>query len=95
MPKNSNDAVTLDTLDSMEARLAGTLKPVSPSRVFVNDLRSRIHLPKPREIVTRLRDWHLIVIVIGVVTSATLVIATIARALYTLFDSNTEDSDAL
>ncbi|MBN1305014.1 MAG: hypothetical protein JXA13_11320 [Anaerolineales bacterium] len=95
MPKKTNDRGIMDYLDSLETRLAGTLKPVTPSNDFVQGLRGRIRLPKRGELVSRLRDWHLVVIVVGVVASATLLIVTVARAFYALFGKRIEDTERI
>ncbi len=72
-------------LDSLESHLAGTLKRVQPPRELVRRLRGRIRLPQRAEIATRLRDWQALFLALGGVLSGTLVIITLARALYHLF----------
>ncbi len=72
-------------LDELEAHLAGTLKPVSPSRDFVHRLRVRIQFPPREEIILRLRDWNKLFLVFGGVMSGLLVILTVARALFHIF----------
>jgi uncharacterized membrane protein YedE/YeeE len=72
-------------LDALEAHLAGTLKPVAPSKAFVQRLRERIHLPAREEIASRLRDWQTLMLVFGGVISGALVLITVARAFYHLF----------
>ena len=74
-----------EQLDELEAHLAGTLKPVSPRRDFVQGLRGHIRLPQPSEIAVRLRDWQRLLIVFGGVLSGALVILTVARAMFHLF----------
>lgn len=73
------------TLEELEAHLAGTLRPVTPSRDFVHSLRERVHLPKREVIVSRLRDWNRLFLVFGSVMSGMLIIITVARGLYYLF----------
>jgi len=74
-----------DDLNDLEAHLAGTLRPVAPRRDFVQRLRERVHLPPRAEIATRLRDWQTLMLVVGGVISGTLVIITVARAMFHLF----------
>ena len=71
--------------NDLEAHLAGTLKRVPPRRDFVQRLRSYIHFPPREEIATRLHDWQRLFIVFGSVVSGTLLLITIARALFHLF----------
>jgi hypothetical protein len=74
-----------ENLESLEAHLAGTLRPVAPSKDFVQRLRDRIRLPERDVIVSRLRDWNRLFLVFGSVMSGMVIIITIARALYYLF----------
>ena len=76
------DKTPLETLESLEAHLAGTLRPVSPPRDFVQRLRNRVRLPEREVIVSRLRDWNRLLLVFGSVMSGMLVVITVARALY-------------
>jgi len=74
-----------ENIESLEAHLAGTLRPVSPSKDFVQHLRDRIHLPERDVIVSRLRDWRRLFLVFGSVMSGMVILITIARALYYMF----------
>jgi hypothetical protein len=78
------DKLPPEHLESLEAHLAGTLRPVSPPKDFVTHLRNHIHLPKREVIVSRLRDWNRLFLVFGSVMSGMLIIITVARALYYL-----------
>lgn len=71
-------------LDDLEARLSGTLRPVSAPKEFINRLREGIRIPPREEIASRLRDWKRLFFVFGGVISGMLVLITVARALYTL-----------
>ncbi len=73
-----------EELNAIEAHLAGTLRPVSPPRDFVQRLRGRIRIPQRSEIALRLRDWQTLLVVFGGVLSGALVILTLARALFHL-----------
>jgi hypothetical protein len=66
----------------IEERLAGTLKPIRPSKDVVQRLRERIRFPAPEEVASRLRDWQRMFLVFGGVMSGMLVLITIARAFY-------------
>ena len=78
------DTPSSESLEYLEAHLAGTLRPVSPPKDFVQDLRDRIRLPKREVIVSRLRDWNRLFLVFGSVMSGMLIVITVARALYYL-----------
>lgn len=71
-------------VSALEAQLAGTLRPVIPPIDVVQRLRDRIHFPQSEQIVSRLRDWQTMFLVLGGVMSGLLVVITIARALYYL-----------
>jgi len=77
---STNDEILLD----IEERLAGTLKPIRPSRDVVQRLRERIHFPDREEITIRLADWKRMFLVFGGVMSGLLVVITVARALFYL-----------
>jgi hypothetical protein len=72
-------------IESLEAHLAGTLRPVTPPRDFVQHLRDRIRLPERDVIVSRLRDWKRLLLVFGSVMSGMVILITVARALYYMF----------
>lgn len=73
-----------DILLDLEARLAGTLKPVQPSRDMVQRLRTRLRFPARQEIVSRLADWKRMFLVFGGVMSGMLIVITLARAFFYL-----------
>ncbi len=77
---STNDEILLD----IEERLAGTLKPIRPSRDVVQRLRERIRFPAREEITIRLADWKRMFLVFGSVMSGLLVVITVARALFYL-----------
>lgn len=76
------DKSSPENLESLEAHLAGTLRPVAPPKDFVQRLRDRVRLPEREVIVSRLRDWNRLFLVFGSVMSGMLIVITIARALY-------------
>jgi len=67
---------------NLEARLAGTLKPIRPPRDVVQRLRERIRFPAREEIVSRLGDWKKMFLVFGGVMSGLLLVITLARAFF-------------
>lgn len=79
------DKSSLENLESLEAHLAGLLRPVAPPTDMVQRLRDRIRFPERDVIVNRLRDWKRLFLVFGSVMSGMMIIITIARALYYLF----------
>jgi hypothetical protein len=84
MAKRKTDLTHEENLDVLEAHLAGTLKPVTPSSEVVQRLRGRIQMPTRSEITLRLTDWRRMFFVLGGVMSGMLMIVTLARALYYL-----------
>ncbi len=84
MPNPKDDSPALDSLASLEAHLAGTLRPVTPPSNFVQRLSERIRIPEHRLIVNRLQDWKRLFLVFGSVMSGMVLVITLARALYFL-----------
>ena len=80
-----HDKSSPENLESLEAHLAGTLRPVAPPKDIVQRLRDRVRLPERAVIVSRLRDWNRLFLVFGSVMSGMVMIITIARALYYMF----------
>lgn len=76
------DKPSLESLESLEAHLSGTLRPVSPPKGFIQRLRKRVRLPEREELVSRLRDWNRLFLVFASVMSGMVLFITIARALY-------------
>ncbi len=74
-----------EQIDAIEGRLAGTLRPVSPPKDFVQRLRGHIRIPERSEMVVRLHDWRRLMLVFGGVLSGTVAILTVARAVFHLF----------
>jgi hypothetical protein len=79
------EKISPENIETLEAELAGTLRPVRPSKDFVRLLRERVRLPERGEIVSRLRDWKRLFLVFGSVMSGMVILITIARALYYMF----------
>jgi len=85
MARSKTNTLPDDILLNLEARLAGTLKPVQPSSDMVQRLRDRLYFPTREEIVSRLSDWKKMFLVFGGVMSGMLVIITLARAFFYFF----------
>ena len=79
------EKLSSENIESLEAHLAGTLRPVSPPKDFVQRLKDRVHLPERDVIVSRLRDWNRLFLVFGSVMSGMMILITVARALYYMF----------
>ncbi len=73
-----------EDIQFLEAHLAGTLKPVSPSKKVIQRLIMRIHMPNREVINSRLSDWRRLFLVFGGVISGMLLLITLARAFYYL-----------
>jgi hypothetical protein len=73
-----------DVIQQLEARLAGTLRPVQPSSDLIQRLKERIRLPAQEEIALRLGDWKKMFLVWGGVMSGMLIIITLARVFFYL-----------
>lgn len=70
--------------NTLEARLAGTLKRVSPPNDLMRRLHERIRLPARKEIVLRIQDWNRLFLIFGGVMSGMVALITVARALFHL-----------
>jgi hypothetical protein len=70
--------------DTLEARLAGTLRPVQPTREHIHRMRSRVRFSGPRVLSRRLADWEYLLIVVGGVASVTVFLVTVARFVFNL-----------
>jgi hypothetical protein len=81
---NLRDKSSLENIESLEAHLAGTLRPVAPPKDLVQRLRETVRLPEREVIVSRLRDWKRLFLVFGSVMSGMLIVITLVRALYYL-----------
>jgi len=76
------EKLTPEYLTSLEAHLAGTLRPITPPKDIVHRLRDRIHLPERDAIISRLQDWNRLIFVFASVMSGMMLLITVARALY-------------
>ena len=65
-----------------EARLESVLHPVQPSSKYVQKLRQRINFKAPVEVAQRLASPPSMLMILGGVLSVSLLIITIARAIF-------------
>jgi hypothetical protein len=84
MVRRKTSTLPDELLSSLEARLAGTLKPIQPSSEMVQRLRERIRFPAREEIALRLSDWKKMFLVLGGVMSGMVLVITLARAFFYL-----------
>jgi hypothetical protein len=82
MARSKTNTLPDDIILNLEARLAGTLKPIRPSSDVAQRLRERLRFPAREEIVLRLSDWRKMFLVFGGVMSGILVVITLARAFF-------------
>ena len=73
-----------EKLSALEAKLAGTLKPIRPPRDIIKRLRVRIRFPDRTEIALRFSDWRRLFFVFSGVMSGMLLLITLARTFYYL-----------
>ncbi|GAB4505564.1 MAG: hypothetical protein Fur0043_25600 [Anaerolineales bacterium] len=71
-----------ESLQSLEAHLAGTLRPVAPPPNIAHRLGQRIRIPEHRTLVSRLQDWRRLFVAFGSVMSGMVLVITLARAFY-------------
>lgn len=84
MARRKKTTAPPESLEPLEAHLAGTLKPVRPPREFVRGLRDRIRLPDARLVAERIH-WGSLVLAVGTVMSVAVLLLTLARALFHFF----------
>jgi hypothetical protein len=82
MARSKTNTLPDEIILNLEARLAGTLKPIQPSSDMIQRLRERIRFPAREEIVMRLSDWKKMFLVFGGVMSGLLLMITLARAFF-------------
>ena len=82
MARSKTNKLPDDIILNLEARLAGTLKPIRPSSDMVQRLRERIRFPAREEIALRLGEWKKMFLVFGGVMSGLLLVITLARAFF-------------
>jgi len=84
MARRKQTSILEEDIQVLEAHLAGTLKPVAPSKEIVQRVNLRIQMPNREKVTMYLPDWTRLFLVFGGVISGTLLFITLARALYYL-----------
>ena len=84
MTKRKQTSTPEEDIQSLEAHLAGTLKPVAPSKAIVQRLNIRIRMPNRERNTLDLPAWSRLFLVFGGVVSGMLLFITLARAFYYL-----------
>jgi hypothetical protein len=70
--------------EEMETRLANALRHVEPPRKLVQTMRNRVNFAPPVTVAKRLHDTRYMVLLLGGVLTASLVVASVVRALFYL-----------
>jgi hypothetical protein len=73
-----------EDIQVLEAQLAGTLKPVAPSKEIVQRVNMRIQMPNREKVTIYFPDWSRLFLVFGGVISGMLLFISLARAFYYL-----------
>ena len=81
-----------DYLGSLETKLNGLLKPVTPRPEFVNTLRQRIQITGQPAWVSRFNNMQFILILVAGVLSGVVVVTMFARVLVNLLASGKKSS---
>ncbi len=75
---------SMEKISSMENRLSGVLKPIKPSKEFVNEVAQRIQTNSTTTFVDRVAEWRLIAMLIAGFLSMAVFLAVLGRVLSTL-----------
>lgn len=76
----------IEDFETLEGKLAATLKPVPPKQDFVHTVRQRMTLAAPVIAIRPGPDLSGWLMTLAEVVSALVVIAIVARVLFMLFD---------
>lgn len=82
-----------DHLGSLETRLNGILKPVSPRPEFVNTLRQRIQITGKPAWVSQFNNIQFILILVTGVLTGVVVVTMLARVMVNLLASGKKSSE--
>ena len=91
--KGQSIGTTKDHLGSLEIKLNGLLKPVTPRPEFVNSLRQRIQITGHPAWVSRFNNIQFIVILVTGVLSIVVLVSMIARVLMNVLRSGKKTSN--
>jgi hypothetical protein len=84
MARRKQTSIPEEDIQVLEAHLAGTLKPVAPSKEIVQRLNTRIRMPNRERVTLYFPDSSRFFLVFGGVISGMLLFITLARAFYYL-----------
>lgn len=80
MGKRFADA-SMAKISSLEHRLSGTLKPVTPRQEFIHGLGHRIQASNRAAFVNQVASWHIFVLLFAGLVSLAVFLAMASRAL--------------
>jgi hypothetical protein len=69
---------------SLENRLSGVFKPITPRREFVHKVGTRIQTGTRATFVNHVANWHILAVIVAGLVSLAVFVAMIARALVSL-----------
>jgi hypothetical protein len=76
---------SMGKLNSLEKRLSGVLRPVTPRKEFVHGVARHIQTePRTTLFVERIAHWHVVAMLIAGVVSLAVFLAVAVRALVSL-----------
>ncbi len=78
----SGSKTQMENLSDVEIRLADAFRPIKPSNKFVKNVRKRIRFTPPVLIANKPPETQHLLLVLGGVLSVSLMIITVARAIY-------------
>jgi hypothetical protein len=82
MARRKQTHIQEEDIQFLETHLAGTLKPIAPTKKIIQRVNMRMRLPNREEINSRLSDWRRLFLVFGGVISGMLLLISLARAFY-------------
>ena len=83
----SDELVQLDDLDALESALSAFLAPVRPSSQYIDKVRARIRRRPEVEMAPPEAERQRAIFTLGGVLTASLLLVTLARALFYFFGS--------
>jgi hypothetical protein len=84
---------TIETIDTLEDTLAGTLRPVAPRKEFVRGLGTRIQRLRSSVQHAGAGTWKFILLMLAGMLSLGVLLALLGKALYNLFAARDPGSE--
>jgi hypothetical protein len=84
---------TIETIDTLEDTLAGTLRPVAPRKEFVHGLGNRIQRLRSSVQHAGAGTWKFILLTLAGLLSLGVLLAFLGRMLFNLFATSDPDSE--